>query len=92
MKQLIINFTNNQLEVIPTNINVEEVIEFTLSAALHYMTSTLNQAPDNHRPQLESYLFDQFNIAASTVLAQFSPTIMKEDSHENNRSQQQTHH
>jgi len=48
MKQLIINFTNNQLEVIPTNINVEEVIEFTLSAALHYMTSTLNQAPDNH--------------------------------------------
>lgn len=81
MKTISLTFNNKrQLSVHTENTNLEEFIELTLSAILAQMTSTLNSAPPEHRPQLESYIFDQFNVAASTVLAQFSPTISKEAS------------
>jgi hypothetical protein len=80
MKKIVITFNKqHQLSTHTENVNLEEFIELTLSATLALMQQTLNRAPDEHRQQLESYIFDQFNVAASTTLAQFSPTIMKED-------------
>ena len=80
MKTISITFNKkHQLTTHTENVNLEEFIELTLSATLALMKQTLDRATPEHRPHLESYIFDQFNVAASTVLAQFSPTINKEE-------------
>lgn len=51
------------------------VIDMTLSACMAVMNTTLAKAPKEQEQDLKEHLFETFNIAASTLLAQFAPDI-----------------
>lgn len=52
-----------------------QLIDLTLSANLAMMNATLKSAPNKDKQKIKEYLFDTFNVAASSLLAQFAPDI-----------------
>ena len=63
-----------------TNIQYKTMINMLMTAALSTMNAVMSQAKKDHLPykkkqELKEYLFDEFNVAASTLLATFAPDI-----------------
>ncbi len=55
--------------------NIEEVMDVTLSAILGIMNDIKNSAKTKEdEDKVEEFLFNMFNEAASALLAQFAPT------------------
>lgn len=79
MKTLTITLTDdNSIKTEASeSMGLEEVMDITLSAILGIMNeikSNAEEHTDKHE-ELEAFLFGMFNEAASTLLAQFAPTL-----------------
>ena len=76
MKKLIISQKENELRLQTEQpLGFEDILNLTLSAVLSVATTITNNAPDANKQQVKEYLFDQINMAASSLLAQFAPEI-----------------
>lgn len=75
MKTIKITLKDNELHVNTQNVTLQEFTNMLMSAQLNAMTQTLNNAPTDQQPQVKEFLFDDFNQAASALLAQFAPDI-----------------
>ena len=77
MKQITITLKDdNQLAVTASEaIDFPTMLDLTLSAVLAMLNSTVEHTPKQHKQDVKQLLFDSFNQAASTVLAQFAPEI-----------------
>lgn len=76
MKKLIISQKENELRLQTEQpLGFEDILNLTLSAVLSMANEITNNAPADKRQQVKEYLFDQINMAASSLLAQFAPEI-----------------
>lgn len=77
MKSITITLSDQQ----QLNMTASEPLDFLtttdllLSALLAMMESTVEAAPPQHKLDVKEVLFESFNVAASTLLAQFAPHI-----------------
>lgn len=79
MKELTIRLTDDkQLKVEASEpLDPITLVDLSLSACLAMMSSIRDEAAkesENHAAEVQAYLFDMFNVAASALLAQFAPT------------------
>ena len=76
MKKLIITEKDSTIRLATESpLKFDEVLNLSMSAILSMANTITNQAPQEHQQQVKEYLFDQINMAASTLLAQFAPEI-----------------
>ena len=76
MKKLIITEKDGTIRLATEKpLSFDEVLNLSLSAVLSMANTISSQAPEEHRQQVKEYLFDQVNMAASALLAQFAPEI-----------------
>lgn len=76
MKKLIISQKENELRLQTEQpLGFEDILNLSLSAVLSMATRITEDAPADKRQQVKEYLFDQINMAASSLLAQFAPEI-----------------
>ena len=76
MKKLIITEKDSTIRLATEKpLGFEEVLNLSMSAILSMANTVTNNVPENHRSQVKEYLFDQINMAASSLLAQFAPEI-----------------
>lgn len=76
MKKLIITEKDNNIRIATESpLTFEDVMNLSLSALLSMMNTITNNANTEHKQQVKEYLFDMFNMAASTLLANFAPEI-----------------
>ena len=76
MKKLIISQKENELRLQTEQpLGFEDILNLTLSAILSMANEITSNAPTDKQQAVKEYLFDQINMAASSLLAQFAPEI-----------------
>ena len=76
MKKLIISQKENELRLQTEQpLGFEDILNLSLSAVLSMANEITNKADPNQKQAVKEYLFDQINMAASALLAQFAPEI-----------------
>lgn len=76
MKTLTIKYDDTRVGV--TTEEPLSLIQFNnivLTATLEFMETILQNAPDESKAQLKELIFNEFNDAASNLLARFAPEI-----------------